>query len=243
MIRSRFCQLFAIVLWFLGSGVVDAQDRTESQVSNNWEIGMDMIGLFRKQVLVSTPYSANTIPTVLVRRNYITQNGSGRGIRFRAGIDFTNNDNISAKREIDVSLLAGYEFQKKISNKMNVNYGVDAAYDLRNIENQQFLGVAGIPSINLIRFPSKAHRVGLNGFIGVRYFITPSLSISTECTASVFKRFYDVNNYVSNADVLLVVARSTSISNQPLIYLRAQSERATNVKITPLTYINLSFHL
>lgn len=185
-----------------------------------WEIGTDVLWIVKK----------NTLPYSLFLRVHQKDNTA---YRFRVGGDYTQHTNpvdsvkswgntAMNKERLNLYVSAGEEWQKDY-NQLRALYGVDAfaSYALTRSE------------FNVVNFDTflpneKEFAVGFSPFIGLQYFISPNVSLSTEMHLEI--AYHQDKKRTLDRDMLPDVKEDV----EDFKYLK--------LNYKPFTSINLSFH-
>lgn len=217
---------------FLLNSNVQGQELTSSSrspaleppIAYRWDVSTDLLPLIGK----------NTLPnySVMVRRGI----GHNQALRFRLGTELrravTTNDNFKS----NVLLQLGYEFQRPVSNKVQVFGGLDLVYRKKDTE---LIALAFLGGTNSVSYPDTERTTGFVGFAGVKVFVLPSLSLSIENTLSLV----NVRNYVNNYMPTKPVVTGGGITfGDSFVLVSRTAENTWEVFLTPIQVLNLSYH-
>ena len=187
-----------------------------------WDVSTDLLWLINK----------NTIPpSVFVRLN-TEKNGRLMAYRFRLGGQYSEHlnpiDTISStgtETDLRAFVSIGKEWQKQY-NQLQLFYGTDLFFDYRLFQIEAVQDEKGwLPRHRDIS-------LGLSPFVGMRYFIHPRISFSTEA---------HVNAYFHQSYLKVLLGGLTDPENPDPIFgtLRLNYFR---LNISPIYIINFTYH-
>lgn len=120
--------------------------------------------------------------------------------------------------------LLGVESQKRIK-KVQFFYGIDAFYNYYNIESEEKYQRVDPPHTVTSKDIYKINGLGVSPFLGIKYFITPVFSLSTELKFfTEFLNGEDVYKYSENSE-----------DDKKKIH-------GTDLRVGPLGQISFNFH-
>lgn len=171
-------------LWGQSNGL------TETKIDSvKYQIGTDLSPLYRN--LLKPSSSSNFIfnaPYVLTFKRM----KNNRAFRFGVGADIKRE--ISDENQPDtiiqnsIRLRVGFEKQKKVSKRWQINTGVDLSYFSSKREDS-----------NNNVFNSNAKTYGVSPLLGFQFQLTQHLFLQTEAS---FNLYYQTSNLESNFDII-----------------------------------------
>lgn len=224
MQKSIPCFLFAL---FLAIDCFAQQHQADTAAFRPyWEIGADLLPLINKE---NVP--ANSL---FARRNYHLENGRGKALRLRAGVDVEVRDfsdvvhwTPSIFRTYAPFLSIGHEWQRS-TKSYKWFAGIDGSVGLSRY-NSFFL--AAISDSLQEKVLSKEWNIGAVGLLGFQARLSPNISVSAEAALSVNYRHYTYDN-----DSYYGGIHSPGI-------LSYETDKVLGAGIQPLYVINLIYSL
>ena len=191
-----------------------------------WEIGIDALYLVSK----------NRLPdyTLFVRLHHKPL----CAWRLRIGTDYrTNSLPLSTKKIEKASLLVrlGHEWGKEIAKNTNLFWGLDANYQKNEIE----AWLLPAPQAPPFYFPDFDWQLGVVGFIGCKYSISPNFSVSIESSLKYCYREVASNNYLFGT---ITTSPSTILLGGSLTFDYQSTRTSTVLELQPVQVLNLSYH-
>ena len=202
------------------------EKKSQSDSTNQWEIGLDLLWLIDK----------NQVPakSIFIRRNFVDAAGKHKAWRLRIGVDNSYYDSTQTDgilpHDIDVNSILirpGFEWQKKLSSKYTFFYGSDVHLFYWQEKFKKIYTI--VPEPMLFTGTYKTWEVGLVGFLGFKYFPNKWFSISSESSLNLIYRLRrDESNTGSAA-----YPASSGHSNLSVDELK--------INVFPISVINLCF--
>lgn len=190
---KKKCLFFACLIYLsLVSKELYSQDNTSDTKKMRHELNIIVDDIFAKTLIVDLSHYEDYTSVVLNNPKI----GLGYKLNFnnsalRTKISFGSSQNSSngptnnsksAYSTVSTQFNIGYEFQKDI-NKLQIFYGLDVfvAYNKLTTENSSIYNSTSYKSKN----SSNTLGFGASPFFGVKYFVIPNLSISTEINFTI----------------------------------------------------------
>ncbi len=179
-----YFRLFApcIMLCFFITDCKAQNTKVDTTFHPHWEIGVDLLPLIDKETAPKN--------SLFARRNYFQKGGLGRAWRFRAGVDVEVRDfsdvvhwTPDKYKSYAPYISFGHEWQYGIGKKFQWLAGVDgfSSYARRN---DFYLSTFVLTDSLREKIVVNEWKFGLNGVIGFKLNITPTISISSEAVVS-----------------------------------------------------------
>ena len=234
--------LFLVISIFAFSLSIFAQKGVKDNFTNNHEISFSIDDIFSSKEIDHDPYESpygysNDLYNFFTYDLKITRLGFGYKYHFaksalRSKLTFRQNKNniIKPGKEeksdyLLYELFLGYEFNKTL-NKTQIFYGADLFFNYYNI-NAEYKNIA-VGSESLESYKYKKTGFGISPLIGVKYFISPMISISSEMK-------FIIERY--NGDYIMDYDAYTPDTNHKYVF------DGNHFKIGPLGNISINIHL
>lgn len=224
---SLVALLFSLNFNIQGQGANESSRSSalELPITYRWDLSTDLLPLIGKNALPG--YS------VMLRRG----TAHNRALRLRLGTELrrANTTTLDNLKE-NFLLQIGYEFQRPLSNKLQVFGGLDLVYRKKDTE---LIAIGFLGSTNSVSYPDTERTTGFVGFAGIKFFMLPSLSLSLENSLSLV----NVRNYVNNYMATKPVVTGGNIGfGDSFVLVGRTAEDAWEVFLTPIQVLNLSYH-
>jgi hypothetical protein len=205
----------------------------EKDTIKHWEVGLDLLWLINKNQVPST--------SLFGRYNYVDKKGNNKAIRLRLGFPSSIKDSTGMfnpdwhinTKDIGIYVRPGFEWQKEITTKQRLFYGIDVSTSYSYFLEEQWVTNPFDPSaIVYHKWEDKNWIFGTHLFLGFKYFVTKAISISTETTISL--------NYRKRS----IFQRSGADPDFPNTSggVGGLNIAKYNVSFTPITVLNISFN-
>lgn len=178
--------IFSITMW--GQNEMTS---SEKDITFTYQLGTDVSPLFRS---LFKPRSDNA---GLLNAPYILQfksikNNTNNAFRFGIGGDIkrevADDDPEDKLIQSSLRLRMGYEKQKKISDRWQINTGIDLRFSATKFEQT-----------NNSTFNNDSKVFGVSPLIGIQFRLTPHLYLQTEAS---FNFYHRVSSFESNFDII-----------------------------------------
>lgn len=179
-----------IILIFL-SGILWGQSNDEESTNESfkYQIGTDISPLFRN--LFKSDLSAQSLlnaPYVFTFKSM----KNNRAFRFGIGADIrreiSNESQPDTIVQNSIRVRMGFEKQKKISKRWQINTGIDFKYSTSKFEDSNNISLNNL---------SKAYEI--SPILGIQFQLTNHLSLQTEAS---FNLYYQTNSFDSPFDII-----------------------------------------
>lgn len=200
-----------------------AQDSTTSKWNNTYkhEIGMDVSYFVDRFISFSFDTDWGQTPFSLMYRFHVNNNWS---LRAKVGVNFYNSDGTSNdtidfynKTEYYAPSL-GFEYKLNVSPRWKFYTGLDAVYIY-----DYYTSKSG--GFSQSKYLDRTTQYGGSAFLGVRFHISPNVSLTTETSYFVgsFSRKYEMEDYYPGPPPITNKSKSRSsgmsIWYTPPVYL------------------------
>ncbi|MDA3894129.1 MAG: outer membrane beta-barrel protein [Salinivirgaceae bacterium] len=216
MKKKIFLVFFSLL--FFSILYLNAQEKHDNSIDSRYELSIVIDDLFGKQTYSSYPYYepyylkySSSIAVIPINVN-IPKIGLGYKYHFdksaiRSKLSFgssnitNNNVNDSSKSENSITVLGitvGYEFNKTF-DKVVIFYGLDVSMKVNNINYESSYTYENEVYTN--KSAQQYNAFGISPLLGVKYFITPKLSVSTEIKYVIESFESKETNKLSGSDI------------------------------------------
>lgn len=179
-----------IILIFL-SMVMWGQSNEEESTNKSfkYQIGTDISPLYHN--LFKRDLNANSFlstPYAFIFKSM----KNNRAFRFGIGADIkreiSNESQADTIVQNSIRVRMGFEKQKKVSKRWQINSGIDLKYSTSKFEDS-----------NNNSFNNQSKTYGLSPLLGIQFQLTPHLFLQTEAS---FNLYYQINSFESNFNII-----------------------------------------
>lgn len=220
--------LLAFLIFFTCTSYGQQKQHTNKKdTTKHWEVGLDLLWLIDKNQVPST--------SLFGRYNFVDRKGKAKALRLRVGVLSKTTDSTQVNsvflintKESGILVRPGFEWQKGLTPKMKLFYGLDLSVSYAYSKDKRILYV---PDPTLFEIEDNNWAFGGHGLLGFKYQLTNTISISSETTLNIYHQS-------NHRDIL-----SGADPNFPNTGGVAKLDtRKTDINFTPITVINISFN-